>query len=259
MFKVIRISLLTLVLVIVVGNYWLDQNKLQSWDESIWVGIYPVNASIQSTGSKQINQYINKQLQKDLNSVSDWIQKQAKLFNMGNHQIIHFEIKHTVFEKPPAPPIERSRFAIAMWSIKFRYWVWKQQHSDEPSSDLDLFYILEPTKNRPVLHIDNSFALQKVGAGVINAIADRSFRGHNQLILAHELMHLFGATDKYDLATNLPKFPDGYADPASNPLHPQKMAELMGGRIPINKTLAVMPKNLSKVIIGNKTAKEIGW
>ena len=35
----------------------------------------------------------------------------------------------------------------------------------------------------------------------------------NNVIVAHEILHTFGATDKYDPATTQPRYPDGYAEP----------------------------------------------
>lgn len=77
--------------------------------------------------------------------------------------------------------------------------------------------------------------------------------------MAHELLHTLGATDKYDLATNLPIYPAGYANPDAQPLHPQNAAELMAGRIALKESKAEMPISLSGTVVGLTTAAEIGW
>ncbi|MGH8187189.1 MAG: hypothetical protein ACREUC_11545, partial [Steroidobacteraceae bacterium] len=81
----------------------------------------------------------------------------------------------------------------------------------------------------------------------------------NDVVLAHELLHTLGATDKYDLANDQPAHPDGYAEPGREPLYPQSVAELMGGRIPLSSDESVTPESLRQVIVGDKTAREIGW
>ncbi len=81
----------------------------------------------------------------------------------------------------------------------------------------------------------------------------------NNVVIAHELLHTVGATDKYSPADNLPLFPIGYADPDRQPLYPQSMAEIMGGRIPVSETQAVIPKSLVQAMIGPQTALEINW
>ena len=84
-------------------------------------------------------------------------------------------------------------------------------------------------------------------------------RDHALINVGHELLHLFGATDKYDAATNLPTFPDGYADPEQQPLLPQKFAEIMAGRIALSRTEAEMPHGLDAALVGTRTAHEINW
>jgi hypothetical protein len=81
----------------------------------------------------------------------------------------------------------------------------------------------------------------------------------NNMVIAHELLHTLAATDKYQPDTGLPRYPDGYAEPARQPLFPQNQAELMGGRIPLAADRAEIPERLSQVVIGPVTAREIGW
>ena len=81
----------------------------------------------------------------------------------------------------------------------------------------------------------------------------------NNVIIAHELLHVFSATDKYDLHDNMPIFPSGYAQTNRDPLYPQDYAEIMGGRITLSKFEAEIPIDLSHVIVGEKTAEEINW
>ena len=73
------------------------------------------------------------------------------------------------------------------------------------------------------------------------------------------MLHTLNATDKYDLATTLPAYPDGFAEPNKIPLYPQDLAELMGSRVPITETKAQIPKSLKQTMVGDQTAREIGW
>ena len=93
--------------------------------------------------------------------------------------------------------------------------------------------------------------------GIVNAYASRRYNGANNVIIAHEFLHTLGATDKYDPATGLPSFPLGYAEPDRSPRYPQKLAEIMGGRIPMADDHADIPQSLRYVIIGDTTATEI--
>ncbi len=107
--------------------------------------------------------------------------------------------------------------------------------------------------------LSHSTALNKGRIGRVNLFGSKSYAKQNLVITAHELLHTLTASDKYDLATTLPIYPDGFAEPEQSPTYPQIFAELMGGRIPIDETKADIPKSLSQTLIGDKTAKEIGW
>lgn len=79
------------------------------------------------------------------------------------------------------------------------------------------------------------------------------------MVMVHELLHAFGATDKYDLATGQPIYPIGYAAPNQQPLYPQQQAELMAGYIPLSQSKSKMPESLEQTRINEITAIELGW
>lgn len=117
-----------------------------------------------------------------------------------------------------------------------------------------LFYNPEARK-----FLSHSTALYKGRIGRVNLFGDSSYAEQNLVIIAHELLHTLTATDKYNLATGLPLYPDGYAEPDKQPLHPQRHAELMGGYVPINENERKIPASLNQTLIGVMTAREIGW
>ncbi len=92
----------------------------------------------------------------------------------------------------------------------------------------------------------------------MHVFASRDQQGSNQVVIAHELLHTLGATDKYG-ADDMPRWPDGYGDPAQQPRLPQRRAELMAGRRAISEHVAETPESLATVVIGDATAREIRW
>jgi hypothetical protein len=151
-----------------------------------------------------------------------------------------------------------SLLGVMWWSLEMRWLALKLDwRSSGPKPDIVAFAVYhEPTESAV---LDPSTGLRKGLIAVTNLFASRDERGSNQVVLAHELLHTLGATDKYSLASNLPRFPDGFADPTLKPSLPQKKAELMAGRIPLDEQHAVMPESLRTVVIGRVTAEEIGW
>jgi hypothetical protein len=107
--------------------------------------------------------------------------------------------------------------------------------------------------------LPHSTGIQKGMLGIVNVYASSEMENSNSIVIAHELLHTFGATDKYDRGTNQPHFPEGYADAEAKPLHPQRQAEIMAGRLAISERRSEIPKTMKRVVVGAKTAREINW
>jgi hypothetical protein len=107
--------------------------------------------------------------------------------------------------------------------------------------------------------VPDSLGLSKGLVAIAHLYADAGAQGSNQLVVAHELLHTLGATDKYDRATGQPLEPDGLGDPAQSPRYPQQFGEIMAGRVATNARDAVIPGDLTPMLIGPRTAREIGW
>jgi hypothetical protein len=95
--------------------------------------------------------------------------------------------------------------------------------------------------------------------GVVYAFATPLMNGENDVVIAHELLHTVGATDKYSPLSDAPRFPDGYGDPRQTPLYPQATAELMAGRRMLSANRWEQAPSLDDVVIGPATALEIRW
>ena len=84
-------------------------------------------------------------------------------------------------------------------------------------------------------------------AGRRGACVCRSgMRGSNNVVIAHEILHTLGASDKYDPATRAPLFPIGYAEPEREPRFPQEFAEIMAGRYAMTRTPSKCPSRWTK-------------
>ena len=105
----------------------------------------------------------------------------------------------------------------------------------------------------------HSTALENGRIGSVNLFASAKQAAQNKIVLVHELLHAFGATDKYNLANGQPLYPMGYADPQQQPLFPQAKAELMAGHIPLSASQSKMPDSLAQTMINPITALELGW
>jgi hypothetical protein len=106
--------------------------------------------------------------------------------------------------------------------------------------------------------VPHSLGLAKGLIGVVYAFATPEMNGANNVVIAHEMLHTVGATDKYG-ADDAPRFPEGYGNPAQSPLYPQLTAELMAGRRMLSPYKWQQAASLDEVVIGPATALEIRW
>jgi hypothetical protein len=253
MFKALRIAFLLLVLFFVVANTWLTQSRSTDWDNSLWVKVYPVNAK----GEAATAAYIATLEVGDFEDIEAFFAREARRYGQAIERPVRMELGELVAEQPPSLPRDAGTFSIAAWSLKMRWWVQSvtsAQDSIEP--DVSVFVRYHESGSAPVL--EDSVGIQKGMFGIVNAYTGRRYRGANNMIIAHELLHTLGASDKYDLATGQPSVPDGLADPGKKPLYPQTAAEIMGGRVALAADDAVIPQSLEFVLIGPATAAEVG-
>jgi hypothetical protein len=123
---------------------------------------------------------------------------------------------------------------IILWSLKLRFWASRNDKHPGSRPDIRIFAVFyDPATTRQVEH---SIGLKEGLIGVANVFAVNHMTEENNVIVVHELLHTLGATDKYDPSTTQPLFPVGYADPEQSPLYPQKLAEIMAGRVPLSET-----------------------
>jgi hypothetical protein len=127
---------------------------------------------------------------------------------------------------------------------------------NEPE-DIRMFVLYHDPALTP--QVPHSLGLTKGLIGVVYAFAAPDMDGENDVVIAHELLHTVGASDKYAPDTDAPRFPDGYGDPGQVPLYPQRFAEIMAGRKMLSAHRWQQAESLDEVLIGRATALEIRW
>ncbi|WP_347474042.1 hypothetical protein ABEF90_12915 [Acinetobacter thermotolerans] len=250
MWKKIRILILLLILFVVAVNAYRDQNP--DWSKPVFVLLHPINAD----GSAITQQYIQQLSAEDLNGAREYLEKAAQQYR-GQPTYFYFNLGRELKQLPPKVPEQASILDTIFWSLKFRFYAWQQQQSSDPSANVTLYLnYYDPARNKVLKH---STALQKGRIGSVNLFASKKQTEQNKIVLVHELLHAFGASDKYDLSTGQPIYPAGYAFPNQQPSFPQAKAELMAGYIPTSQTSSKMPESLNQTLINEITAIELGW
>ena len=253
MIKKFRIVILLYVLLMVALSAMWTQDRSTDWDAPLVVAIYPINGD----GRVATTKYINKLDKETFTGIEEFFNREAERYQLTINKPVDIVLAKQINELPPKPPGNHASVpSIMVWSLKMRYWSWSIDNYDRPK-DIQVFVIyFDPEQSQRLAH---SLGLQKGLIGVVNAFADKIMFKENNIVIAHEILHTVGASDKYDPRTNQPIFPVGFAEPDKEPSLPQKKAEIMAGRIPVDVNKTKSPKSLKKVLLGETTATEIRW
>lgn len=253
-FRALRISILLYVLLLVAVGTWLTARRSTSWEQTLWVAVHPVNAD----GTRASERYVASLDPGSFREIAQFVAREAGRYGLALEQPVRVGLGEPVDEVPPAAPGRAGTLAIVLWSLRLRWWHLRvDRGSDPPPADVTIYVLYHDPGGTP--RLSESTGLRKGMIGVVNAYTGRSYAGSNNVVIAHELLHTLGASDKYDPETNLPRYPEGYGEPGREPLYPQRFAEIMGGRLARSAGEAEMPRSLRRVLIGPETAREIGW
>jgi hypothetical protein len=251
MWRRLRIAVLLVILFIVIGSAWSDRHRTTDWSFPLWVGVFPVNGD----GSQTTERYIANLTREQFANIDAFFAAEARHYGVTLEEPVKVVLYPQVTAPPPREPPSAGVAGRIWWSLRLRYYTW-QQAGGTPA-DIRVFVLYhDPARTSAVPH---SLGLQAGLLGVVYAYADGKLDQPNNVVIAHEVLHALGATDKYDLATDQPLFPEGYGEPDAEPLFPQTLAEIMGGRIAISDEESEMPDGLGSVIVGPDTAREIRW
>lgn len=250
----LRKGLLLYLLIMVALSAWLTRARTTDWNDPLHVVAFPINKD----GSAASADYIEGLSADAFEDITDFLRREGERYGLALERPLRFTVTAPLERVPPAPPAGRNTLGVMAWSLKLRHYAWREQRRQGVRfPDVRLFVLYHDPAQHPQLA--HSLGLKEGLIGVVNAYASRRETSRNNVVIAHEILHTLGATDKYDPATNLPRHPEGYAEPDRRPLLPQSRAEIMGGRIPIGRGEAVMPDRLRQAVIGPATAREIRW
>jgi hypothetical protein len=250
MWKKIRISILMVTFIVVSSKTYLEQRHATGWVEPLNVVIYPINGD----NSTRVERYITLLEEQVFRKIETFMEAQARGYEVNQGLPVKVTLARKLRSIPPVREEQESVLGTVLYSLKLRFWAW---FNETEKADISMFVVYVDPETHD--QVPNSLALRKGMLGLVYAYADSSYDGSNSVVIAHEMLHTVGATDKYSLDTNMPLYPSGYANPFAKNRYPQQQAEIMGGRVPFAENDAYMPDSLDAVVVGPSTAVEIKW
>lgn len=253
-FGTIRIALLLAVLAFVATGAWLDRRRSTDWDAPLRVTVYPIATGEDAT----LRGHVAALTAADFGDLAAFFATEAGEHGIALEEPVRVRVSHAAMARPPLPADDAGFLGIATWSLRLRYWAWRIAMNDPlPTPDVQVFALYHPADGTSAA--PDSLGLSKGLVAIAQLYADDDAHGSNQVVIAHELLHTLGATDKYDRRTGQPRVPQGLGDPDQSPRYPQRLGEIMAGRIATSAGAAVIPESLETMRIGTETAREIGW
>jgi hypothetical protein len=254
MWRKLRISILLLILGIAAYSTWHDRFSTTDWDRTLWIGVFPLNAE----GSPVSADYIAKLTPERVADIEQFLNREGKRYGVDIDRPVRVELYPAVIELPPPRDAHSNALQNVWWSLRLRLYARRNSHaSGRPTPQIRVFVLYhDPAFTQAVPH---SVGLQKGLVGVVHAFAAVDMTRPNNVVIAHEILHTLGATDKYDAESLAPLYPEGYAEPDRQPKFPQVLTEIMAGRYAIDEHTFDMPASLNDVLVGDATAREIGW
>jgi hypothetical protein len=250
----VRIAILLLVLAIAAYSNWYDRLSTTDWDETLWIGVFPINAGDGSAGER----YIASLTTADVADIEQFINSEARRHGITLDRPVRVDLYPPVTEMPPEHDADGNVFSTMWWSLKMRLYARRNSHPPgRAPPQIRIFALYHDPSFTP--SVPHSVGLQKGLVGVVHAFAGRSLNRSNNVVIAHEILHTLGASDKYDPVSLAPLYPIGYAQPDQQPLYPQSLTEIMAGRYAVDPNTFEMPGSLAEVRVGEATALEIRW
>ncbi len=255
-------NLRILILIFILGAvllYTQDQKLVtQGWYKPLEVVIFPINASTDTDASISVERYIDRLSSKSFSDIDTFIKRESEKYDVVSSTPTITTLGDKVSTLPPKPPgMNANPLKIAFWSMKLRWWAMQNTPDDKSNKHRVRIFVLyhDQETNQKLEH---SLGIQKGLLGIVHAFASEEQAKQNNIVIAHELFHTVGASDKYD-AHGHPVPPDGLGKPNLSPLYPQKHAEIMAGTIASSASQSKMAHSLKRCVVGKKTAQEIGW
>ena len=250
--KAVRISILLTVLAAVASDAWFERERSVSWRVTFEVAVYPIAAD----GSAVTRAYIATLGHATFAPVEAFFRDAARGYGLPLAEPVRLELEPPLASPPPSPPADPGPLGALWWHLRMRLYAAGIRGAG-PAPHVRLFVLYHDPAQSP--RVPHSLALRKGQIGLVHAFATGEMDGSNDVVIAHELLHVFGASDKYDPATDAPRFPEGFAEPERAPRFPQRLAEIMAGRRAVSATAFETPESLADCVVGPATATEIHW
>ncbi len=250
---------------------WRADHRVFAWDRTVSVAFIAI-VDESAGGEDHHRSYVRRFLSRaarpgdNLLGVERWIRSEYARHTGGSPDLLEFAVRGPLELPTPPPPLPAADASFFQRLGQTRafldYFNALPGRDDLVLGEHDVyvflyFYDFHDRARREFFSSFDSVADRRSGVGVVFAPISDALRGHTCTLVAHELCHTFGASDKYD--GNVSVFPQGFADPDRQPRYPQERAEIMSLGRPVARGKDKPVDGLDECIVGAQSAEEMNW
>ena len=175
-FKIVRVSLLLIILANVLISTYVTQPKITDWSNPVWVYIYPIigdnnDATQQFVDSIDENHYV---------AMEQFLKAESNRHGREIGNPIFLQITEPSHEHPPNLPENANPLNVAWWSLRMRIWSWiTERQYERAKPDVQIFVIYHDPSRIQLL--ERSIGVQKGRVGIVNAFARRGMKGDSDV------------------------------------------------------------------------------
>jgi len=258
LFFALRVSILLTILLGVVLYAWRDIDSRaarKDWSRPLTVAIVVIAA-------EPLDPTLVDRLRERSPTLEGRLTQEMRRYGSELSRPFSFEVfgPVTVEGPPPELPTSESFSDAVQFSFALKRYAGRADDAAKIGSrrfDSCIYLVAKPpaTKTRKAVE-----GLSQLGGrlGLVKVDLDSSMIDFAFFVIAHELFHTLGASDKYDTVGN-PVVPSGLPEPDRQPRFPQRFAEIMARHRAVDAQRSVPPESLGELMVGIETAREIGW
>jgi hypothetical protein len=254
----VLVLLAVLVIVLVYAGYdiW-DRQRRTTWSRPLHVAVILLHVGPHGSATEAA---LNL-MQQRVGALEKKLLSELERYRPSAEPLLRFSAFGPVAVLRPPPQVASD----SLWDAAVHsFTLWRYTRAVDAAAqvssrgfDSRIYVLAEPVQSE-LRKVVEGFSQQGGRVGVARVELDVSTVDLGLFVVAHELMHTLGASDKYgpDGSALLPM---GLGDPEQAPLYPQSRAELMARNRVLSPGQETIPTSLSELSVGRWTAEEIGW
>lgn len=194
-------------------------------------------------------------------ALGDWFLEEQRRYGVARSELTPVPLSRvgpTALRGDPVSPPKAEQSFFERYAQTSRFLEFYQGHRSASAAPNTVYVIFYRRAEHPEFLKIHSVANRRTRSGFVFASLDEDGIETAVINVGHELLHIFGATDKYE--GERCAYPTGYVEPFREPRFPQRFAEVMAQGIPLGEGQREGSlHSFGQTRVGVETAYEIGW